>query len=502
MLFRFQKPARLCIAIALRLPSGLESMNLGSITHSCMSIRELIGLVSLFVVTAIGFIKWRHRGHEQNSKGKENESFMKPTIYVSSTIYDFSDLRSALKYVLENLGYRVLLSEFNDFKKPLEQNSYEACLAAIGEANYFLLLLGRRVGGFYDADQRISITRMEYRCAYDLLQKRKLKLLAFVRKSLWDIREDRKALEQCLHDDEVISKELSDELVTTLQNHSSTFVNDAKSIFDFLREVSRLKEMKDAIAGAGNFPVGNWIHTFSTLDDIMATLTVELNIKHSLRRESLVANLKLEVLTNLSALLNKDRKGQIHPSSQLYGMPARGHLSGGLDDTSQIAGKRLRWLGMYLMFAAPIAKLRSQYLDESLTSSEFMEFNTTTQELQPSLLHRRMLELKENLGRLRFLSQSFNNERVRLTGELLAMPNDDRPIDIQNKNLVIPFSIQDCEQNIVMLSVAVFQFLNGKATALNSVRLNASSPIPEIAAQLENERPTRNEILGWVGAQG
>ena len=43
-----------------------------------------------------------------------------PTVFICSTIYDFQDLRSAIKYFLERQGCRVLASEFNDFAKPLD----------------------------------------------------------------------------------------------------------------------------------------------------------------------------------------------------------------------------------------------------------------------------------------------------------------------------------------------------------------------------------------------
>src|SRR5438046_1376403 len=122
----------------------------------------------------------------------------KPVIYISSTIYDFKDLRSALKYWLGELGYEVMLSDFNDFDKPLDENSYLACLRAIEKASYFILLVGARVGGLYDSPNKISITRQEYRTAYELVNAQKLKLITFVRQDLWDIREDRSALEEFL----------------------------------------------------------------------------------------------------------------------------------------------------------------------------------------------------------------------------------------------------------------------------------------------------------------
>ncbi|MBI3797446.1 MAG: DUF4062 domain-containing protein [Deltaproteobacteria bacterium] len=52
----------------------------------------------------------------------------KPKVFVSSTIYDFHDLRSALKLWLEEYGYEVLMSDFNDFPQLPDKNSYESCL--------------------------------------------------------------------------------------------------------------------------------------------------------------------------------------------------------------------------------------------------------------------------------------------------------------------------------------------------------------------------------------
>lgn len=199
-------------------------------------------------------------------------SATKPRIFISSTIYDFRDLRSALKYWLEGLGYEVMLSEYNDFEKPLDKDTYNACLQAVHRANYYILLIGSRVGALYDSSNKISVTRMEYRRAYDLAKSAKMKVLIFVREDLWKIREDRRALQDFLLNDSKFSYEISDSDVNAIANHRSSAVNDAEAIFDFLDEVSRTQEMKQATAGQGEFPVGNWVHKFSTFQDILEQL--------------------------------------------------------------------------------------------------------------------------------------------------------------------------------------------------------------------------------------
>ena len=80
---------------------------------------------------------------------------MTPRIFISSTIYDFRDLRSCLKFYFERYGYQVQLSEFNDFRKKLDLSSYDACFDSIQSSDYFILLIGARVGGFFNKTDKI-----------------------------------------------------------------------------------------------------------------------------------------------------------------------------------------------------------------------------------------------------------------------------------------------------------------------------------------------------------
>ncbi len=66
----------------------------------------------------------------------------RPRIFISSTVYDFRDLRSALKFWLEEFGYEVLLSEANDFPQNPSDGSYDSCLDVIDGCDYFVLLVG------------------------------------------------------------------------------------------------------------------------------------------------------------------------------------------------------------------------------------------------------------------------------------------------------------------------------------------------------------------------
>ena len=123
---------------------------------------------------------------------------LRSTIFLSSTIYDFHDLRSASKDYLELRGCTVYASDYNDFAKDLEPQSYDACLKAIEGAGIFVLFIGSRVGGLVNAATRKSITRAEYKRVYELAKAGKIRIVSFVRSEVWTHRESVKEMARYL----------------------------------------------------------------------------------------------------------------------------------------------------------------------------------------------------------------------------------------------------------------------------------------------------------------
>lgn len=197
----------------------------------------------------------------------------KPTIFISSTIYDFADLRSAIKFWLDEMGFNTQLSEYNDFIKDTRQNSYDACLDAVRQCDYFVLLIGSRRGGMYPGED-ISITRKEYRTAYELAKQGKIKkIIVLIRQNVWDVKEDRKALKKLLSHLRIFEsdKEINKIVV---ENYDSNILKDAEHIIGFINEVTRNKEARE-----NEKPVMNWVHTFSGFEDVIKVLKAELGIK-------------------------------------------------------------------------------------------------------------------------------------------------------------------------------------------------------------------------------
>lgn len=196
----------------------------------------------------------------------------KPRVFVSSTIADFADLRSAIKFWLEELGYEVRVSEFTDFDKPVDPNAFDACFESIRQAHYCVLLIGTRRGSLYSEAPEASVTQQEYRTAYELARGGRIHLIVMVRDSVW----------------------------ADYQKHprpsGQELGGDLPFIFSFLDEVTRRTEVEDAVRRGTDYPPSNWVHPFRTFRDVVDILTVVLQAKAPLVRRALEANLEAELV--------------------------------------------------------------------------------------------------------------------------------------------------------------------------------------------------------------
>ncbi|TWU49330.1 DUF4062 domain-containing protein [Rubripirellula reticaptiva] len=421
----------------------------------------------------------------------------KPSVFISSTIYDFRDLRSALKFWLEELGFDVLLSEHNDFPVQADLNSYETCLQAIDACDYFIVLVGSRVGGWFDRDNRISITQAEYRRAYENLLAGRPKVIAFVRQCIWDIREDRSELETLLRNGALHSAELDQAEIGRITTHPSKFANDAQFTFNFLSEIARNEEMRTALAGTSPFPIGNWIRQFNNFGDIIDALRVEFRIGNSLRRISLIANLKAEIEANLFVMMTQ-HEGSANPIYD-WASHARREFSGGIDDYSEIRGKCLKWLGIFAVSGAGIGQsVSTSALDAAVSSGEFLEFDQSLDAFAVGPLQQRLLDLKQSIERLRRNEELLPvAARIELMQKLKAFDGEGTH-EMQNIGLVSVFSLHDSQSNVVALNKAVHRALSGAEDSLDEIDLYGNSPLAGESEAMQRERASREQVQQWL----
>lgn len=85
----------------------------------------------------------------------------KTTLFISSTCYDLSQVRSDLKEFIESIGMEPILSELDSFPVDPFQDNFNNCLETVkNRTDIFILIVGGRYGSITDAGK--SITNLEY----------------------------------------------------------------------------------------------------------------------------------------------------------------------------------------------------------------------------------------------------------------------------------------------------------------------------------------------------
>ena len=85
-----------------------------------------------------------------------------PNVFVSSTMYDLSELRAQLRQFVEGLGWRAVMSEHNSFPIDPDQTTVENSRRNVREnADILVMVVGARYGSI-DAEADKSITNLEF----------------------------------------------------------------------------------------------------------------------------------------------------------------------------------------------------------------------------------------------------------------------------------------------------------------------------------------------------
>jgi hypothetical protein len=414
-----------------------------------------------------------------------------PTFFLSSTIYDFKDLRSALKFYLEEQGCTVLASEYNDFLKPLDAHSYEACLRALERADYYVLLIGSRVGGWYDPANRVSITQQEYRHAYELQKAGKLKILTFVRAEVWQLREERKELAAYL-----ASLPYSDAEKKRIEAYPSKFSEDAEFINAFINEVGRNRETAAALESGGKLPTGNWIHEFHGFREVIATLQAQIFSGAPVAEATLRRLLQSEVREILRRCIPRKPKGMLSPRHYFEDFRKKYpiNLTNRNEEFLFIpAGDwdSLTWFSYHLI----AAQFHPMILDAAIVAPHFLRFDTDTSTFEETPFHNALTKLRSEIRRF---NECNTSETVVVVYEHSPKNRLNRhdTIAVEPQKLAGLLHLYDRWTNIMDLCVAIYRHLDGKPFAEPSLR--SRSPVEGMAEQIDSEFPTPEETVMFI----
>lgn len=94
--------------------------------------------------------------------------------------------------------------------------------------------------------------------------------------------------------------------ISNIEKYDSTILKDAEHILSFIDEVTRKEETKK-----GAKPIMNWIHTFTTFEDVIDVLRTELKISTDISTKMAEQSIRNYLLYNISNITT-EKKGVVY----------------------------------------------------------------------------------------------------------------------------------------------------------------------------------------------
>lgn len=387
-----------------------------------------------------------------------------PSIFISSTVSEFRDLRSALAYILRSNGFRVYLSEESDFNVRGDRSAFEECFENIRASDYYILLIGGKRGNLYE--DGVSITRQEYRIAREqLLSSNRPRLHLYLRKYV------------------------EDALSGNEEARERAGIDDIDHLASFIKEVRQPK-----IESAPNY-----LKHFDDFEDVIVSVTNWLNIGKTFSETLLRYSLLAEILFNLSHLVSKI-KGTVYPNHE-YIARARREIS----ITPQHIGQRISLpddhvvsLTFMLTGRKPSSVLRSRIMGESLDQGIFLTFNSAKGVLEESPLHIALRQNLEDIQALRALDSpsalpQWDTEL--LQSIKLRWQGRPRSMEVDSYSLAQAFVYHDRASNVFNGHIALCKQLLGLTPKLESFERKPLTPFgKEEEQKIQAEHVSVEEI--------
>jgi hypothetical protein len=384
-----------------------------------------------------------------------------------------------IKWWLEENDYIVNASEFNDFDKPLDTNSYEACLKAIDNSDYFILFIGDRIGGMYDDE--ITITQKEYRHAYNRMLLGKLKIINFIRQDLWTNFLENKKKIKTLKNDPSIDKSVLDKL----------FSQEEKIRFAFIDEVRRLEEMKN-----GDRPKNNWLHPFNTFSDMVAVFKNELGNRFELSFKQNRFIILKDIQQNLRTICSKD-EDKLFPIGFMFDKLWKDFQFD--PDNPKIILTEERYLN-YASFYVSCLQLkpfRSNRIESFYKSGFFLEYDKNINDFTSGDLNQMASILLNTYDRLNGLHKSMydgtNNKLLQL-----GKKSDNSHLNVTSLEIFFALEFYDDLQNCISLSKNLYKAL--KELKYSVPRLIRHERVSKKMRQEQKDIVTEVDVLNYLNS--
>lgn len=290
-----------------------------------------------------------------------------PSVFISSTVRDLRDLRSAIAYTMRTQGLTVYLSEAADFDVRGDRSAVEECFENIRACDYYILLIGNTRGNLFE--EGTSVTRQEYRVARNqFLSSGRPRLFFYLRK-----------------DTEAAIR-------ASQKEQTAAGIDDPDHLTSFINEVEQ----------PGIEAVPNYLTRFYDFEDLIRSLVSRLNLgrtlSETLTRHSLVSELE----SNLTSMMQ--RTGSSAFPYHRYMSKVRDEISitpQELDRSVVLSDDHVISLVFALVGRTRGKDLRTKVIEESLDRGVFLTFNAVNGTLEESPLHKALRQTFEDIQVLR-----------------------------------------------------------------------------------------------------
>lgn len=391
-----------------------------------------------------------------------------PYVFISSTVTEFRDLRSAIAYTLRTQGSNVYQSEAAGFDVKGDRSSFEECFTNVRNSDFYILIIGNTRGSLFQ--EGISVTRQEYRIAREtFLAQGRPRLLMYLRDTT----------------------ELA--LSGNKQARLKAGIDDADHLTSFIQEVK-----SPGIEGAPNY----LIH-FRDFEDLMTSLAGSMNLGRNLSEKLIRHSLLSELLSNLTHIVSGTNT-VLFPK-HWYMRTVREGISITPDDIHRninITDKQSIRLGMSLIGRLDGASLQTRCIEDAIDRGVFLTFNPVTSVLEETSIHKLLLQLITdiNLLRMRDMPKTRGNWSEDIMKAIYEFTHKHIPsLQIRGIDLAFAFTHYDTTEDIFQGHLALCKVLLGVSDVLPPYQRQPLTPFgKEMDKELRAEQVSGTQIATLI----
>ena len=144
--------------------------------------------------------------------------------------------------------------------------------------------------------------------------------------------------------------------------------------------------------------------------------------------------------------------------------------------------------------------LRTYFIEEAISTGLFLQFSNKKSAYEDTDFSRYLSVLRNRIARFIRFAEFASEHKVKFMQkykDLKGTP-DETEIKIDNRDILHFLVLHDCEEDIINISKALFNYLDGNSVAFNSLKLCPDSPFEDENKQLAKEKPTADETINWL----